>query len=113
MVDVQVIQCWYGKNLIRLGDHIAAVLSALVNASDVRSNSGLDTCTSKQCAWLPVARNVSQINVIFLMIQVFFSNKVSPASVKDIQFYCPGNKKHRLSKLTSSLNTQTLICLQN
>ena len=80
------------------------MLSALVNASDVHSNLGLEACTSKQCAWLPAARNVSQVNVILKNDTIIFSNKVSLTSVKDVQFYCPGNKKHRLS---TPGNTQT------
>ena len=48
-------------SLHRLGEaccHIAAVLSCLVRGTEMRSKSGVESCTSQPCAWLPPARNV-------------------------------------------------------
>lgn len=74
--------------------HIAAVLSALVNASDMRNRSGVDACTSKPCSWLPPAHNVT------------------PAPVKDIMFLSPANSRKRsLSSDESQVSTSRKIDL--
>ena len=61
-----------------------------------------------------MAHNVSQINVIFENDTIIFSNKVSPASVKDIQLYCPGNTSTGyLNLITSSHQVNTDIDLSS
>ena len=40
--------------------HIAAIISGLVNATEVRRNSGSDAYTSRKCVWLPATQDVSQ-----------------------------------------------------
>ena len=45
----------------RLGEacaHIAAILSCLVRATQMRQKSGVDSCTSQLCTWLPTSHQV-------------------------------------------------------
>ena len=38
--------------------HIAAVLSCIVKSVEAQEQSGVESCTSKACYWLPAARKV-------------------------------------------------------
>ena len=54
---------WCKYHMCRLGEacsHIAAILSCFVRATELCYKSGLDSCTSQQCSWLPTARDVSK-----------------------------------------------------
>ena len=53
--------------LHRLGEacsHIAAILSCMIRSAEVKQQSGIDSCTSKQCSWLPTVRDVGCHNYI-------------------------------------------------
>ena len=48
--------------VLRLGEacsHVAAILSSLATATDVQLKSGINSCTSQTCMWLPPAKNMS------------------------------------------------------
>lgn len=59
---------------------IVAVLTCVVKASDARSKSGQDACTSKSCSWIPTPMNVSSIFYKHIHVQV------NAANVSHIQF---------------------------
>ena len=59
MINVTGIKIIFVCSLGEACSHIAAVLSCLVRATELRHKSGLDSCTSQQCSWLPTARDVS------------------------------------------------------
>ena len=51
----------------RLGEacsHIAAVVSCMINATEVRKRSGADSCTSTLCGWNHCAREVSMNDIV-------------------------------------------------
>ena len=51
--------------LNRLGEacsHIAAITSCMINATEVRQQTGADSCTSTLCGWSRSAREVSMNN---------------------------------------------------
>ena len=72
----------------RLGEacsHIAAVLSCLVRSAEVKQQSGPDSCTSKQCSWLPTARDVGYC-VLDKLVYNFTCLQVTPAAISKIVF---------------------------
>lgn len=73
--------------LYRLGEacsHIAAILSCLVRSAEVKQQSGIDSCTSKQCSWLPTARDVGYCN--YILKYNFICLQVTPAAISKIAF---------------------------
>ena len=49
----------------RLGEacsHVAAILTCVIRANVLRTQSAVEACTSKKCAWLPPACNVSLLD---------------------------------------------------
>ncbi|XP_022084544.1 uncharacterized protein LOC110975965 [Acanthaster planci] len=43
--------------------HVAALISSVVKANQLRKAPGSDACTSQKCAWLPAKRNVCAAEV--------------------------------------------------
>ena len=76
--------------------NIAAVISCLIRASELRANSGATACTSKECAWLPIAWDVSIYSFsntfccgychVKCLLNNISSLKVTPIHVFDIHF---------------------------
>ena len=57
----------------RLGEacsHIAAVVSCLINATEIRKQSGADSCTSTLCGWNTVHEKLASTNEIVLSCTV-------------------------------------------
>jgi hypothetical protein len=59
--------CMAGLRIGEACTYIATVLSCVVKAAETRKNSGMNSCTSKICQWLPPSKNI-KFNPYFYLI---------------------------------------------